>query len=304
MRILFMGTPEIAAVMLREIAKENEICGVFCQPDKPVGRKAIITPPAVKTTALELGIPVFQPQKLRDGEAAKTVWELAPELIAVVAYGRILPKEILDIPRFGCVNIHASLLPKYRGSAPMQHALLDGVRTTGVSAMFMDEGMDTGDIIEQRVIELSEDDDAEKLFERSGVLGASLLCDTVRAIAAGTAKRTPQDNAVATMAPMLTKEQGLFCFEDDAHEIACKVRGLSIWPNAYFEHAGKKIKVLKAHESDRSGAPGEVLGRSPLCIAAKNGSIELVEVKPEGSRAMSGSEWSAGLRLHEGDLLK
>ncbi|MEA5051106.1 MAG: methionyl-tRNA formyltransferase [Oscillospiraceae bacterium] len=303
MKILFMGTPDIAAVMLRALAADNDVCGVFCQPDKPVGRKQILTAPPVKVLAQSLGIPVFQPVKLRDGSAAALVRSLAPELIAVVAYGRILPKDILGIPPRGCVNIHASLLPAYRGAAPIQRALEHGETVTGVTAMYMDEGMDTGDIIAQVRVPVGEADDAASMFQKLGEAGASLLAATVRSIADGTARRTPQDAASATAAPPIEKSEGLFSFAQDARGIADRVRAFSQWPNAFFTAGGKTVKVLRAGYVPGEGAPGEVLARDPLTVAASGGAVQLLEVKPEGGRAMTGREWAAGVRLRPGDVI-
>ncbi len=303
MRILFMGTPEIAAVMLKGLAQDNEICGVFCQPDKLVGRKQIMTPPAVKVAAAELNIPVFQPVKLRDGEAARLVRELAPELIAVVAYGRLLPKEILDIPPRGCVNIHASLLPKYRGAAPIQRAVLAGETVSGVTAMFMDEGLDTGDIIDSVKLAIEVNDGAAIMFEKMADAGKELLIKTVAAIERGEVKRRKQNDEDATFAPMLEKEEGLFDFTLPAGEIHNRVRGMDIWPNAFFMLGERKIKVLKSALSNKQGEAGAVLCLNPLTIGADGGSVELLSVKPEGSRLMTGGEFAAGLRLKTGEKL-
>ena len=303
MRILFMGTPDIAAVMLRALAREQEIVGVFCQPDKPVGRKAIITPPPVKVSAEELGIPAFQPTKLRDGSAAQTIQSLAPDMIAVVAYGRILPKEILDIPPKGCVNIHASLLPKYRGAAPVQTALLEGEAVTGVTAMYMDEGLDTGDAIAFAECPITDEDDAVTMFEKLGEIGAKLLCRTASDIERGEAKRCPQNGDNATFAPPFTRESGAFTWDEPARAIFNKARALCIWPNAYFEYDGKKIKLMQARPLAQSGRPGEILSIDPLVVAAGDGAVELREVKPEGSRLMRGAEWAAGRRFKAGDKL-
>ncbi len=303
MRILFMGTPDIAAVMLRALAREQEIAGVFCQPDKPVGRKAVITPPPVKLLAQELGLPVFQPAKLRDGKAAETIRALAPDMIAVVAYGRILPKEILEIPPKGCVNIHASLLPKFRGAAPVQTALLAGERVTGVTAMYMDEGLDTGDTIAFTKCPITDEDDAVSMFDKLGEAGAGLLCETAAAIERGEAKRTPQNHGAATFAPPFTRESGAFGWDEPARAIFNKARALCIWPNACFSYGEKKIKLMKARVLARSGRPGEILSVDPLVVAAGEGAVELCEVKPEGSRQMRGAEWAAGRRFKAGDSL-
>ena len=301
MRVLFMGTPEIAAVCLKALAREQEIAGVFCQPDKPVGRRAVITPPPVKIAASELGLPVFQPEKLRDGEAEKIIRQLNPDLIAVVAYGRILPREILDIPPLGCVNIHASLLPKYRGAAPIQRALLDDVKETGVCAMYMAEELDAGDIISARRVSVSDDDDAASLFVTMSVEGAKLLCSVVSDIENGVTRRTPQNSRLASFAPPIDKREGEFRWRDGAREIFCRVRAFSMWPNAYFVYDAKTVKVLKARFAESAAPEGEILSLDPLTIAARGGALELLEVKPEGSRLMTGSEWAAGRRFKVGD---
>ncbi|MEG0750542.1 MAG: methionyl-tRNA formyltransferase [Oscillospiraceae bacterium] len=304
MRILFAGTPEIAATMLRSLAFEHEICGAFCQPDKPVGRKAVVTAPAVKLAALELGIPVFQPTTLRDGAAAQIIRNLAPELIAVVAYGKLLPKEVLEIPPRGCVNIHASLLPKYRGAAPIQRALMNGERSIGVCSMYMDEGLDTGDIIESVMLEVSDCDDAVTMFARVGVCGAQLLSRTANAIERGDISRTPQRGELASFAPPLKKEEGAFCWTDDARDIFNKVRALSLWPNAFFVYAGRTIKVIKSRAIEFNAPCGEIISLNPLTVAASGGAVELLEIKPEGSRQMTGREWSVGQRLKISDILE
>ncbi len=298
-----MGTPDIAATMLCELAKYHEIVGVFCQPDKPVGRKAVLTPPPVKVTAARLGIPVFQPVKLRDGEAARIIRALNPELIAVVAYGRILPKDILDIPPRGCVNIHASLLPKYRGAAPIQYAVLCGEEKTGVTAMYMDEGLDTGDMIAVREVPITDEDDAVSMFGKLGAVGAALLRETADAIEARTATRTPQPAQGISFAPPFTKQSGAFSWDEDARAIFNKARALCVWPNACFTYGGRTIKLMKARPTVQSGRPGEVLSLDPLIVAAGNGAVELCEVKPEGTRQMSGRDWSLGARLKVGDNL-
>ncbi|MEA4911324.1 MAG: methionyl-tRNA formyltransferase [Oscillospiraceae bacterium] len=303
MRILFMGTPEIAATMLRALAAQQEICGVFCQPDKPVGRKQILTAPPVKQLALQLGVPVYQPVKLRDGTAEACIRSLAPDLIAVVAYGRILPKALLDIPPRGCVNIHASLLPQYRGAAPIQRAVENGDAVTGVTAMYMDEGMDTGDIIEMVRVPIGDTDDAASMFDKLGEAGAALLVKTVRAIESGTAVRTPQPADGCTLAPPITKQEGLFGFSDDARRIVNKTRAFCQWPNAYFQIKGKTVKVLRAAHVSETGEAGAVLARDPLTVAARGGAVQLLEVKPEGGRAMTGAQWAAGLRLKIGDRI-
>lgn len=303
MRVLFMGTPQIAATILELLAKEHEICGVFCQPDKPVGRKAVITPPVTKIVAQSLGIPVFQLDKMRDGKALSIISRLVPELIVVVAYGKILPKEILEAPKYGCVNIHASILPKYRGSSPLQQALLNDETDTGITVMYMKEGIDTGDIIAVRKLHITDEDDADTMYARAAVAGAELLFQVLADIESGGEARTKQNDCDASFAPPLTKEMGLFNFTDDARDIFNKVRALCRWPVAYFYRSGKKVKVHSAAFSRQSGATGEILSLNPFTVAAKNGAIVLISVTPEGKKTMNGKDFAVGQHVKIGDYL-
>ena len=276
MRILFMGTPDIAAACLEALyAAGHEVCAVYTRRDKPVGRKQVLTPPPVKQVALAHGTPVFQPRTLRDGGEDANIRALAPELIVVVAYGCILPAQVLAMPRFGCINLHVSLLPKYRGSAPVQWAVLNGDSETGVSIMQMDEGLDTGDV---------------------------LACEK---IAAGTLTPVPQDHQAATLAHMLTKEMAQFHWTDPASHIHNWVRGMNPWPAAWFvTGGGRKVKVMACRLADSQGeAPGTVLRTKPLTVACGEGAVELLQVVPEGTKPMEGSAFAAGLRLKAGDLL-
>ncbi len=299
-----MGTPEIAAEMLRAVATEHTVCGVVCQPDKPVGRKAVITPPPVKVAAEALGLPVYQPVKLRDGAAAQTLAAWQPDLAVVVAYGRLLPKELLDIPRLGCLNIHVSLLPKYRGAAPIQHALLNGETETGVTAMFLDEGLDTGDIAAVRRFPIAPEDDAGDLFARAAKEGAALLLEVLAQIERGAVTRTKQDDAQASFAPPVDAKTGQFAFTEDAADIVNKVRALALWPNASFVQDGRKVKVKKARVAEGGGEPGAVLSLHPLTVAAGSGAVILETVCPEGKKEMSGTSFAAGLRLRCGDFIE
>lgn len=302
MRIVFMGTPQLAADVLKSLSGEFEVCGVFCQPDKPTGRKRILTPPPVKMLAEELGLQVFQPKGLRSGAAARTIRELDPDIIAVVAYGKILPQEVLDIPRLGCVNLHGSLLPKYRGAAPVQRALMAGEEITGLTAMMMDAGMDTGDIID--VLEIpTEGMDADALFARMGEVGGPFLCRVIREIEAGTASCNPQDGESASYAPPIEKSEGNFDFSLGAKKIVDLVRGLSMWPVASFAYEDKRIKVCSASLSDITGEPGEILSVSPLTVASPGGSVIIGDVVPQGSRRMTGAEWARGRRLAPGNRI-
>ena len=234
MRILFMGTPDIAAECLKALyAAGHDICAVYTRRDKPVGRKQVLTAPPVKEVALAHGTPVFQPRTLRDGSEDENIRALAPELIVVVAYGCILPKSVLEAPKYGCINLHVSLLPKYRGSAPVQWAVLNGDAETGVSIMQMDEGLDTGDVLCCEKIAIDPEETSGQLFDRVTAVGARVLCEVVPAIAAGTLKPQPQDHENACLAPMLNKEMAEFRLTESAAHIHNWVRGMNPWPGAW-----------------------------------------------------------------------
>ncbi|NCC07696.1 MAG: methionyl-tRNA formyltransferase [Clostridia bacterium] len=304
MRILFMGTPDIAAQSLKAIIDAgHEICGVYTREDKPVGRKQILTAPPVKTLALENNIPVFQPKTLRNNDEAENIKALAPQLIIVVAYGRILPTEILAIPPHGCINLHVSLLPKYRGSAPIQRAVINGENETGVTIMRLDEGVDTGDIITVAPVSIDENETSGQLFEKVSDIGAKTLVNAITLIENGTATYTKQDNASATTAPPLTKEEALFDFSADAKVLHDKIRGMNPWPMAFFMHDGKKIKAAKTLLSDKNGKAGEILSTKPLTVACESGALVLESVIPEGKSAMDGASWAAGRRFKTGDCI-
>ena len=306
MRILFMGTPDIAAECLKALyAAGHEICGVYTRRDKPVGRKQVLTAPPVKEVALEHGTPVFQPRTLRDGSEDANIRALAPDLIVVVAYGCILPKSVLEAPKYGCINLHVSLLPKYRGSAPVQWAVLNGDTETGVSIMQMDEGLDTGDVLVCEKIAIGPEETSGELFDRVTAVGARVLCEAVPAMEAGTLKPQPQQHENATLAPMLDKELAEFRLTDTAAHIHNWVRGMNPWPMAFFMHNGKKIKVTasKLSENPANAAPGSVLAVKPLTIACQDGAVVLDSVTPEGGKSMAGTAWAAGRRLKAGDSL-
>lgn len=306
MRILFMGTPDIAAESLAALlAAGHEICAVFTRPDKPVGRRQVLTAPPVKQLAAEHGLPVYQPRTLRDGSSDALIQSLAPELIVVVAYGCILPPQLLHVARYGCINLHVSLLPRYRGSAPIQWAVLNGDTRTGVTIMQLDEGLDTGDILLVEPVEIGPDVTSGELFEQVSRVGAQTLTSAVEKLAAGQLTPTPQDHARATQAPALTKEMARFDFTQDAAHIHNWVRGMNPWPAAYFEHGGKKVKVLQSRraENPAGAAPGTVLALKPLTVAAAGGAVQLLTVTPEGGKPMPGTAWAAGRRLKAGDSL-
>lgn len=306
MRILFMGTPDIAARSLAALLEAGHtVVGVFTRADKPVGRKQVLTAPPVKKLAVEHGIPVWQPATLRDGEAEKVFRALQPDLVVVVAYGRILPPELLHIAPLGCINLHVSLLPKYRGSAPIQWAVLNGDTKTGVTIMQLDEGCDTGDILMVEPVEIGPETTSGELFDQVSALGAETLVRAVEDLAAGRLTPRPQDEAMATKAPPLTKEMARFTFAEPAEHLHNWVRGMNPWPVAFFELDGKKIKVLESRlaENPQQAAPGTVLALKPLTIACARGALQLLTVTPEGGRPMAGTAWAAGRRLHTGDSL-
>lgn len=302
-KILFMGTPEIAADSLKQLIDDGyNIIGAFTREDKPVGRKHIMTAPPVKQVALEYNIPVYQPKTLK-GEYTQVIQELAPDMIVVVAYGRILSKQIIDIPKYGCLNLHVSLLPKYRGAAPIQWSLINGDKQTGVTVMYIDEGLDTGDIIDVLPIDIDENETQDGLFEKVSREGKIFLSKVIMNVIDGNFTRTPQDNSKATLAPPLTKEMALFTWNVPAITLHNKIRGQNPWPGAYFIYEDKKIKVLSAKMSNLKGNPGEILSTKPLIIAAQEGSLELLTVQPEGSKAMDGTAWSLGRRFKKGDTI-
>ena len=306
MRILFMGTPDIAARSLAALLEAGHtVVGVFTRADKPVGRKQVLTAPPVKKLAVEHDIPVWQPATLRDGEAEKVFRALQPDLVVVVAYGRILPPELLHIAPLGCINLHVSLLPKYRGSAPIQWAVLNGDTKTGVTIMQLDEGCDTGDILMVEPVEIGPETTSGELFDQVSAVGAETLVRAVEDLAAGRLTPHPQDETMATKAPPLTKEMARFTFAEPAEHLHNWVRGMNPWPVAFFELDGKKIKVLESRlaENPQRAAPGTVLALKPLTIACARGALQLLTVTPEGGRPMAGTAWAAGRRLHTGDSL-
>lgn len=240
MRIVFMGTPDFAVPCLQALLDHGyDVCGVFTQPDKPKGRGYTLTPPPVKELALRYNLPVYQPKSMKTGEAADILRSLAPDLAVVVAFGRILPREVLDIPRLGCINVHGSLLPKYRGAAPIQRAVLNGEAETGVTTMFLADGVDTGDMIQKAVTPIGEEETSGELFDRLAVMGADLLISTVEALARGKVTREAQDHEQATHAAMIRKEEAEIDWTKSAADIHNLVRGMNPWPSAYTFYHGQ-----------------------------------------------------------------
>lgn len=303
MRIVFMGTPSIAVGTLEALLKaDHEVVGVFTQPDKPVGRKQILTPPPVKVFAEENGIPVYQPKTVKDGEALLTLKDLNPDIIVVVAYGKILPKEILNLPKYGCVNAHASLLPKYRGASPIQWCIVCGEKQTGVTTMLMDEGMDTGDMLETAIVDIGDDETSEELFERLTDTAAELVCSTVAKLEKGEITPKKQNEEDATYAPIITKEMALIDFGRSAADIHNLVRGLYGWPTAYFMLDGKRVKVYKTEVLELLGEPSTVIrSDNELIIACGNNSaVKIKELQPEGSKRMEAKQWLLGKKIATG----
>ncbi len=302
-KVLFMGTPDIARDCLAQLIADGwNIIGAFTREDKPVGRKQIMTAPPVKELALQHNIPVYQPKTLK-GEYSDVIADLKPDMIVVVAYGRILPKAVIDVPQFGCLNLHVSLLPKYRGAAPIQWSLINGDRQTGVTVMHIDEGLDTGDIIDVLPIDIEENETQEELFSKVAEKGKVFLSQVMEAVVTGNYTRTPQDHTQATLAPPLTKEMALFDFGTDALTLHNKIRGQNPWPSAHFMYDGKKVKVIKAQVVDKSGTAGEILSTKPLVIATADKALQLITVQPEGSKAMDGTAWAMGRRFKAGDTV-
>ena len=253
---------------------------------------------------MQHGIPVWQPKTLRDGSAAQIVRELAPEIVVVVAYGRLIPPEILSMPKYGCINLHVSLLPKYRGSAPIQWAVLNGDARTGVTIMQLNEGMDTGDILMVSPVDIAPEETSGELFDRVSAQGAATLLQCLQAIQAGAVTPTAQNEAEATLAPPLTKEMAQFRFDWTAEKIHNWVRGMNPWPMAFFVRGEKKIKVLECRVAQgEKEAPGTVLSTKPLLIQCAEGAVELVKVTPEGGKPMAGEAWALGQRFAKGDLV-
>ena len=260
MRIIFMGTPEFAVPSLKAlIESEDKVIAVVTQPDKPKGRGLEVVPPPTKVLAEKHGISVLQPQKIKTEEFFNELQKFNPDLICVVAYGKLLPKNILDMPPHGCINVHASLLPKYRGAAPINWAIIRGEKVTGITTMKMDVGMDTGDMLLKREVQIDDEDNGETLSEKLSHVGAELLIDTIRLLKKGELQPIPQDHSQATYTPMLEKEHGKIDWEKPAEEIRNLIRGTLPWPGAYTTLDGKLLKIYRAGVSDGVGGPGEVI---------------------------------------------
>ena len=295
MNIVFMGTPDFAVPCLQKLLDAGyPVTGVFTQPDKPKGRGYKLVPPPVKELAVAHQIPVFQPTSLRNDESFEMIKNCAPDLIVVVAYGKILPKRVLELPRYGCINVHASLLPKYRGAGPIQWAILNGESETGITTMFMGEGLDTGDMLEQVKTPIGENETADELYTRLSKMGAETLLVTLQKLEADALLRTQQDDSLSCYAPILDKSLCPLDFNKTAREIHNQIRGLSSWPAATTTYKGKRLKVYESRLVTQSGEPGEILDSKRFIVACKEGAVELVSVQYEGGRRMAGDVFLRG----------
>lgn len=299
MRILFMGTPEFAVASLKRLVEDgHQVCGVFTQPDKPKNRGHKMAFSPVKEYALTAGIPVYQPLKMRDGAALDIVRELAPELIVVAAYGRLLPEDILNTPPYGSINVHSSLLPKYRGAAPINWAILNGERVTGVSIMYMAKELDAGDVILCRETPIDPDEDAQALTARLALLGADALAEAVEQLKNGTAQRTVQDHSAFTYAPMLNRSLSPMDFTRSAQQLHDQVRGLIPWPCASMTLDGRTVKVYRtAIGGETALAAGRIAeaGKQGLAIACGDGRLlRVLELQAEGGRRMAAADYLRG----------
>ena len=308
MRIAFMGTPDFAVDCLRALAEsEHEVVGVFCQPDKPVGRKQELTPPDVKVEALKHNLPVFQPVSLRNGKGVEILEEIKPDLVIVVAYGKILPDEFLTFPKYGCINIHASILPKYRGASPIHFAVLNGDKETGVTSMQMDSGLDTGDILLVKKAEIGINDTTEKMYEILAPLGAEVLMETIDLLEKGMLSPVKQDDSQATKVGLLSKDMSPIDWTKSAFEIHNKIRGLYSWPGASTTLNGKSLKIHSSVLSAKKGHnnPGEVVDiNGTIVVSCGDGNcVELTVVQLEGKKRMDSSAFLNGYQLQKGTVL-
>ena len=305
MRIVFMGTPDFAVPSLQALIDAgHDVCAVYTQPDKPQGRKQILTAPPVKTLALEHDIPVFQPNTLKNEDEQARLRELAPEVIIVVAYGKLLPKAVLDIPPHGCINVHGSLLPRWRGAAPIQWAVIAGDEMAGVTTMQMAEGLDTGDMLLTYETKVGEKETAGELFDRLAQSGAELLTETLVKLNDITPR--PQDDAQSCYAHMLDKQMAVIDWSKSAHEIDCLIRGLNPWPIALTTLSGERLKVFAAEKAAGNGEPGTVLEADPkkgLTVACGEGALKLIEIQLVGGKRMKATDFLRGHAIEVGTKL-
>lgn len=310
MNIIFMGTPDFAVPVLELLykTKKHNIQAVFTQPDKPKGRGYKLTPPPVKVLALEHNTPVFQPNSLKNGgeEYVEKIKEFNPDCIVVAAYGKILPKSVLDIPKYGCVNVHGSLLPKYRGAGPIQWAVLNDEAETGITTMLMGEGLDTGDMLLKKATPIGENETAAELFDRLADMGAELLVETLDALEQGNVIPEKQQEKFATYAPMLSKDMCNLDFSDPVRKVHKQICGLSDWPCAVTKLNGKRLKIYKSEivSNKASGkANGEIVNAKDFSVACSDGVIRFTEIQAEGSKRMKTADYLRGKPVSEGTIL-
>lgn len=308
MNIVFMGTPDFSVPCLQRLIDDGHtVSAVFTQPDKPKGRGHHMMPPPVKELAVKYDIPVYQPQKLRNSDAADILKEINPELIIVVAYGQILPKDILELPKYGCINIHASLLPRYRGAAPIQWCVLNGEKKSGVTAMQMDVGLDTGDMLLSAETEIGGDDTAEDLHDKLSILGAQIMSETIGQLEKGELKPQKQDDSLSNYAPMLSKEMCPIDWNESAQKVHNKVRGLYSWPCATSELDEKMIKIHKTVLCGKvNGKPGEIVqSDKKLVVACGDGEgVEIKILQAQGKKAMNAADYLRGNPVEKGKIFK
>ena len=301
-----MGTPEFAVPSLRALVDSgDEVVAVVTQPDKPKGRGLEVAPPPTKVLAERHGIPVLQPAKIKTEEFFNELKKFNPDLICVAAYGKILPKNILDLPHYGCINVHASLLPKYRGAAPINWAIIRGEKVTGITTMKMDEGMDTGDILLKKEVPIEDEDTGETLSEKLSEIGARLLIETIRLLKEGQLNPIPQDHSQANYAPMLKKEDGKIDWQKSAEEIRNLIRGALPWPSAYTNLEGKLLKIYKVRLAGGEGKPGEVIKSESgiLRVATGKGALDILKLQIEGGKKLETQVFLRGRRIEEGMVL-
>jgi methionyl-tRNA formyltransferase len=303
MKVVYMGTPEFAVAALDSIVKAgHEVIACFTQPDKPKGRGKALQKTPVKQRAESYQIPVYQPVKIREEENVQLLQKLAPEIIVVAAFGQILPESILNIPKYGCVNIHASLLPKYRGAAPIEWAILNGETESGVTTMFMEKGLDTGDMLDVTRVAITPEDTGASLHDKLAEAGAALILQTMEKLEKGTAQRVKQKDEECCYASMLNKEMGRMDFTKSAAELERLMRGLYPWPCAYTRIDGKNVKLYRAEVTEDSGAPGEIIEvtKKSFTIACGQGALRIKSLQPEGKKAMDAAAYLNGNKLTAG----
>jgi methionyl-tRNA formyltransferase len=308
MRVVFMGTPDFSVPTLEHIVEAgHEVVGVVTQPDKPKGRGNEVIFSAVKVKAMELGIPVYQPVKVKEAGFLEELTRMQPDIIVVIAFGQILSKAVLDLPKYGCINVHASLLPKYRGSAPIQWTIIDGEKVTGVTTMFMDVGIDTGDMLKKVEVPIEDDETGQTLHDKLSVAGAKLLVETLVELQDGTAIRQKQDDSLSNYVSILTKSIGSIDFSKSAVEIERLIRGLNPWPSAYTSLNGKTLKIwsAKVMDMDADGENGQIIDvtKDAILVKTGNGILALKEIQLEGKKRMTVDAFLRGFSIEKGIVL-